>query len=109
LLPPTLVGDYNGDGKVDAADYTVWRDTFGSTTDLRANGDNDGASQGVIDQADYLAWSQNFGATLAPGAGASVPEPASACVLAIGATLLFAIRLTSKVLLSQLLGLVLSR
>jgi arabinogalactan endo-1,4-beta-galactosidase len=31
------VGDYNRDGVVDAADYTVWRDTLGSTTDLRAN------------------------------------------------------------------------
>ena len=37
------LGDYNQDGTVDAADYTVWRDTLGSTTDLRANGDNTGA------------------------------------------------------------------
>ena len=27
--PPTLTGDYNGDGVVDAADYTIWRDTLG--------------------------------------------------------------------------------
>ncbi len=27
-------GDYNQDGVVDAADYTVWRNTLGSTTDL---------------------------------------------------------------------------
>ena len=83
LLPPTLAGDYNGDGKVDAADYTVWRDTFGSTTDLRANGDNSGASQGVIDQADYLTWVQNFGAIQAAGsarhgAGAGV-DRATGC------------------------------
>ena len=37
-----LLGDYNQNGVVDAADYTVWRDTLGSTTDLRANGDNTG-------------------------------------------------------------------
>ena len=37
------VGDYNGDGKVDAADYTVWRDTLGSTTDLRADGNGNGS------------------------------------------------------------------
>jgi hypothetical protein len=87
LLPPTLAGDYNGDGKVDAADYIVWRDTFGSTTDLRANGDNSGASQGVIDQADYLTWMQNFGATQAPGSAATVPEPSSVVLLvaALGA------------------------
>ena len=29
IVPPSLTGDYNGDGIVDAADYTVWRDTFG--------------------------------------------------------------------------------
>ena len=34
-----LTGDYNHDGIVSAADYTVWRDTLGSTTDLRADGD----------------------------------------------------------------------
>ena len=37
-----LVGDYNLDGMVDAADYIVWRNTLGSTTELRANGDNTG-------------------------------------------------------------------
>ena len=96
LLPPTLVGDYNGDGKVDAADYTVWRDTFGSTTDLRANGDNNGASQGVIDQADYLAWVQNFGAIQAAGSAATVPEPASIALLMFAAGVLAAISLMSS-------------
>lgn len=58
-----LAGDYNLDGTVDAADYTVWRDTLGSTTDLRANGDNTGASMNVIDTADYAIWGANFGNT----------------------------------------------
>ena len=57
------VGDYNGDFIVDAADYTVWRDTLGSTTDLRANGDNTNASMGVVDEADYEAWKSHFGDT----------------------------------------------
>jgi hypothetical protein len=67
---------------VDAADYTIWRDTLGSTTDRRANGDNTGASAGVIDMADFLAWKTHFGES---GLGASafadsverasVPEP----------------------------------
>ena len=40
IVPPSLAGDYNGDGVVDAADYTVWRDTFGQTgADLAADGD----------------------------------------------------------------------
>jgi hypothetical protein len=97
LLPPTLIGDYNGDGKVDAADYIVWRETFGSTTDLRANGDNSGASQGVIDQADYLAWMQNFGAIQAAGSGATVPEPLSIVLLVVASGFAAATRLASRI------------
>jgi hypothetical protein len=63
-----LVGDYNGDNSINAADYTIWRDTLGSTTDLRANGDD---SNNVIDTADYGVWKANFGE--AQGAGASQP------------------------------------
>jgi hypothetical protein len=58
-LHVALVGDYNHDGHVDAADYTVWQDTKGSTTDLRADGNRDG----VVDQADYDLWKANFNAT----------------------------------------------
>jgi 3D (Asp-Asp-Asp) domain-containing protein len=81
VVNPPLAGDYNGDHVVDAADYTVWRDTFGSTTDPRANGDDTGTSAGVIDQADYIVWMNNFGMT-SPGSGAgagaaAVPEPAT--------------------------------
>jgi hypothetical protein len=79
----SLAGDYNDDGVVDAADYTVWRDTLGSTTDLRANGDNTGASVGKIDQADYSVWVANFG-QVTSGA-ASVPEPTAVALFMIGA------------------------
>ena len=54
-----LIADYNGDGNVGAADYTVWRDTLGSTTDLAADGDG---SQ-VVDAGDYDTWRANFGAS----------------------------------------------
>src|SRR5262249_1147893 len=35
-----LAGDYNGDGHVDALDYTVWRNNFGDATegDIHNNG-----------------------------------------------------------------------
>jgi hypothetical protein len=50
-------GDYNGNGHVDAADYTVWRNTLGSTSALAADGDG----SGTVDEADYALWKTNFG------------------------------------------------
>jgi hypothetical protein len=50
-------GDYNKNGTVDAADFTVWRDTFGSSTDLRADGDKNG----TVEAADYDFWKSRFG------------------------------------------------
>src|SRR5262245_53026718 len=50
-------GDYDGSGTVDAADYTVWRKTLGSTDDLRA----DGNGNLVIDDGDYNIWKSAFG------------------------------------------------
>ncbi|QDU89222.1 translocation protein TolB [Pirellulimonas nuda] len=79
------VGDYNGDGFVDAADYTVWRDTLGSISDLRADGDGSLA----IDAGDYQVWKNGFGpAAGVAGSVAAIPEPPSASCLALA--LLFA-------------------
>ncbi|WP_197527028.1 PQQ-dependent sugar dehydrogenase [Pirellulimonas nuda] len=74
---PRRPGDYNGDGAVDAADYTVWRDASGSQRDLWADGNRDF----VVDGLDYHVWRQNFG--VGPAAhGAAVPEPAAGVLLA---------------------------
>jgi GH35 family endo-1,4-beta-xylanase len=77
------VGDYNGDGVVDAADYTVWRDTFGSATDLRADGNGNHS----IDAGDYDIWVAKFGNVYStgPGDAAAVPEPAAIVLLIAGA------------------------
>jgi hypothetical protein len=56
-LRVALAGDYNRDGVVNTADYTLWRDTRGSTTDLRADGNGDG----VVDQADHDLWKAHLG------------------------------------------------
>ena len=68
--PAAVTGDYNGDGLVDAADYTVWRDTQNDTGEgLAADADGNG----VVDGLDYAAWAAAYG-----GAGATaVPEPAA--------------------------------
>lgn len=42
-----LEGDYNGDGTVNLADYTIWRDNLG----------------GLYTVDDYTVWKDNFGAT----------------------------------------------
>ncbi len=73
LIAPPLPGDYNDDGMVDAADYTVWRDSLGSSIDLAADGDG----SGTIDEGDYLFWRGHFGEvrpTTAATAAAAVPE-----------------------------------
>jgi hypothetical protein len=71
---PGIAGDYNNDGKVDAADYVIWR-----------NGgplQNETVSLGVVDAQDYTAWRANFGNSASGSgaglsSGAAVPEPAS--------------------------------
>ena len=74
-----LAGDYNEDGVVDAADYTVWADSMGQTgAGLAADGDGNG----VIEQADYNIWKTNFGMSLVGASGdAAVPEPATSVLL----------------------------
>ena len=67
-------GDYNGNSNVDAADFVIWRETLGSTTDLRANGNNAGHSAGVIDAAGL---SELGGRILAMSAAAACRTTAS--------------------------------
>jgi hypothetical protein len=69
-----LLGDFNGDHIVDAADYTVWRNGLGST----------------YSQADYDIWKMHFGESNGPGSAgsATVPEP-SGLLLTIAAIMSF--------------------
>jgi hypothetical protein len=74
-----VLGDYNSDGVVDAADFTVWRAHLGQNFAL-AN--RNPLNSGVITNADYTYWASRFGLTSGSGsgslaAGATVPEPAS--------------------------------
>ncbi len=83
-------GDYNANGSVDAADYTVWRDTLGSVDDLRA----DGNGNGVVDDDDFAEWRTLFGTIYGSGSGAAatVPEPTCIALVAVASGLLGASR-----------------
>jgi len=93
---PSLAGDYNHDGIVDAADFTVWRDTLGQTgTGLAA----DGNGNNQIDAGDYNIWNTNFGNYSGSGASANaaVPEPATSVLLPLAASgLCLALRLAAS-------------
>ena len=83
-LISNIPGDYDLNGAVDAADYTLWRDNFGSPYPL-PNDPTPG-----VGQDDYIRWKANFGAVAAGGGSLlasqppTVPEPAT-CLLAIAA------------------------
>lgn len=74
--------DFNQDGTVNAADYTLWRDTIGSTSDLRA----DGSGNGTVGLGDYYLWKAHYGRT-AP-ALAQIPEPSAFAMLLCAAAVL---------------------
>jgi hypothetical protein len=79
VVPTPLVGDFNNDGVVDAADYVVWRKA--SPTDTLPND----KTPGVVDASDYNDWRANFGTRALAGSAAlssdGVPEPASVLLL----------------------------
>jgi hypothetical protein len=81
-----LLGDYNDDGAVDAADYVVWRKNDGTANTLP----NDDIG-GIIGDGQYNQWSTHFGEAAGGGGGATfaaaVPEPGSALLLILGTAL----------------------
>jgi hypothetical protein len=70
-----LLGDYNQNDTIDAADYTVWRDLFLVDDAILPND----PTPNVIDESDYEYWKDHSGESLnppGPGSATSVPEPA---------------------------------
>jgi hypothetical protein len=68
--PLSPAGDYSGDGKVDGADYVLWR--------------KDPANYGG-DPGGYDAWRASFGVGSGSGASlASVPEPSPVVLVCVG-------------------------
>lgn len=87
-----LVGDFNGDGKVDFADLLILAQNYGLTTGAML-GQGDANADGGVGFDDLLLLAQHYGDTAMAeqaGAVAPVPEPASMATLALaaGATVL---------------------
>jgi hypothetical protein len=80
--PPTLPGDFNGNGRVDGADFLVWQR---------------GGSPNRLSASDLSLWRTNFGRTATVGAAGQVPEP-GAMFLAMSCALAFK-RLRARLLL----------
>ncbi len=77
VLSVGRAGDYNANGVVDAADYTLYRDALDTNTTLP----ND-TTPGSVTSADYAVWQANFNQP-GPSAAAvsAVPEPAGVVLL----------------------------
>lgn len=85
----TLPGDYNLDGTLSAADYTVWRDHLGMPAGTLPS-DIDG---GVIGAAQYATWRSNYDQSTGLSTTATgVPEPGSLLLLAISAMVVRGVR-----------------
>jgi hypothetical protein len=75
--PPSasVLGDYNGNGVVDAADYVVWRKGGPLLNEVD--------TPGTVNDADFTEWRARFGNTSGLGSGFSaVPEPATIVLVA---------------------------
>ena len=64
-----LLGDYNLNGSVDAADYIVWRNSLGQSVPPFSGSDGD--YDAIVDQGDYAVWRANFGRSAAAVADAA--------------------------------------
>ncbi|MCA9240831.1 MAG: fibronectin type III domain-containing protein [Planctomycetales bacterium] len=81
--PAVPSGDFNDDGFVDAADYTVWRDQLGQSVPQGSGADAN--FDGLVDAADYQVWREQYGTVVAqpvtynlsPGAASLAAEAAS--------------------------------
>lgn len=86
-------GDFNLDGKVDAADYVLWRKKNGTAGTLPNDG---GITPGTINSADYNYWRARYGSVFVPaintgsglGDAAQIPEPTTAALVLVAAATL---------------------
>ena len=87
---PGVAGDYNGDGTVNAADYTVWRD--GASQSVSPGTGADGSGNGLVGPEDYEIWKTNFGTSGGGAGSAAVPEPTVGIMIVLGVLGLVGVR-----------------
>lgn len=86
-LLPAARGDFDGDGSVDDADFTLWRNNFGASGSAPytlGDGDGDGSTTG----SDFLIWQRELPTTLI----SAIPEPATATLSLFAAAIVFSRR-----------------
>ncbi len=91
ILPEFDAGDFNRDGNIDLADYTLWQTTFGSTIATAGDG-ADGNSNGTVDAADYTVWRDRLETQ-----AMAIPEPATVTSLLLLSATLASLRGRRKV------------
>ena len=82
-------GDYNGNGVVDAADYSVWLANLGQTVVIGTGADGNG--NGQIDYSDFEYWKTRFGNLGNANhyeLAALIPEPSGIILLLSAAVLI---------------------
>lgn len=93
VLP--IPGDFNQDGAVDIADYTIWRDNLGAPAATLPGA----GSTGTIGVTQYETWRTNFGQaamSMSSTSGMNVPEPTSSLLVLFLGWMLASIRAISK-------------
>ena len=65
---------FNDDGVIDAADYTIWKDSVGlASSVLRGNG----SGEATVVRKDYRIWEMNFQTSESFAGADLIPEPTS--------------------------------
>jgi Beta propeller domain len=72
-----MAGDFDRSAAVGQGDYDTWQSTYGSITDLQADGNHNG----VVDTADYVVWRKaQIGQPAGQAAAAQGEQPAAAAL-----------------------------
>jgi len=93
--PAAVLGDYNNDAIVNAADYVAWREAKSTGATTLTNRDPSRVGNPPVDDLDYTFWKSRFGATSGSGAvlaSAAIPEPGVGCLALIATVICGAAR-----------------